>query len=157
MYPTILIRDKQNGGKEFAVERKLAYKYLTVYPQRFEAVDAGVQASPETLTNGVIEMPTGIPKGFEPLSDGVHTLKIVSVETKLDGFKKNQEVAACVADGNEEGPKYNLYFPHESKKWFDQGLAAGVIFVDGENWRVLVGVKCKVLVQNGKIVTVFKD
>lgn len=101
--------------------------------------------------------PQGIPTGYTPPSDGVHVFAVRKVETKNDGFGKQQEVVECAVDPvqGEEEKTARLFFPHQSKKWFDQGVAAKIIGVSGENWEVIPGASCRVLVQNGKTVSLF--
>jgi len=103
-------------------------------------------------------MPQGIPQGFTPPADGVHVFAVRKVETQTDSYGKLQEVVECAVDpvqGQEEKTA-RLFFPHQSKKWFDQGVSAGIIGVSGEYWEVIPGSQCRVLVQNGKTVSLFK-
>jgi len=103
-------------------------------------------------------MPKGIPQGFKPLSDGVHIITVKEVVTAKDSYQKPQEVVTCIKkDDNPTEPdqEIRLYFPHNSKKWFDQGVAAGIIEVSGEVWNVIPGRQCRALVQGGKVVQIF--
>lgn len=149
---TVRVIDIQNGGRVYEVEKKRAEIWCTSYRSRFKYEGA----PPPPLTQKDVEMPKGIPVGFVPLPDGVHTLKIEKVESGIDQtYKKPQEVAHCIANGDTAGVRYNLYFPHESKKWYDQGVKAGIIHTEGEDWNIIIGSECMALVQNGKIVSIF--
>ena len=102
-------------------------------------------------------MPTGIPTKYEPPSDGLHVLTILSVETKKDGYGNPQEVAECQVDGEESNKTARLYFPHGSPKWFEAGVNAKVIEIlpDGVSWRVVPGASCRALWTKGKITQIF--
>lgn len=127
----------------YKLEERKAKLLCSKYPSRYRI------STPEE-TNIMPAMP----QEYKPLPNGIATLISASVETTESRYGL-QETIACVVEHPEGFTNtVNVYIPHKSYKKVKEFEKAGVVLVSGDEWLVTVGAKFRVVVSDGKIISI---
>ena len=96
-----------------------------------------------------------MPKPYKPLPNGICTLVTLNSEEHKGKFGLQEKISCVVeAPPNWEGAQY-VYIPHNSYKKVTGAISAGIAQENEQTgeWSVLEGVRFRVVVQDGKIVS----
>lgn len=132
--------------RSYEIAKREAQTLINKYPSRYHMKESH---------NKEIEKMPQMPAPYRPLPNGICTLITVGTEPHKSRFGMQEKITCIVETPADWESTQFVYIPHDSYKKVQAGIVAGIIAEDKltNEWYVLEGARFRVVVQNGKVVS----